>query len=118
MTAAAPPPVRLTDAELLRGFDRAALGPRQFRRIAADPLRRSKPPKRVLLRRRVSRSLKIQRRWPVPVYEYRCLDCDKKFEVVETMAEHGEHEVLCPDCRKSNIERIWSRVVAVTSKKS
>ncbi|MCP4201005.1 MAG: zinc ribbon domain-containing protein [bacterium] len=54
----------------------------------------------------------------MPVYEYRCLDCDKKFEVVETMAEHGEHEVLCPDCRKSNIERIWSRVVAVTSKKS
>ncbi len=54
----------------------------------------------------------------MPVYEYRCLDCDKKFEVVETMAEHGEHEVLCPDCRKNNIERIWSRVVAVTSKKS
>lgn len=57
----------------------------------------------------------------MPVYEYRCLDCEKKFEVVETFAEHEEHDiddVTCPGCGNDNVERVWSRVVAVTSKKS
>ena len=57
----------------------------------------------------------------MPVYEYRCLDCDKTFEIVETFKEHDEHtidEVVCPTCRKKNVERVWSHVTAVTSKKS
>lgn len=57
----------------------------------------------------------------MPVYEYRCLDCDVKFDVVETFAEHEEHEpgeATCPKCGNDNVERVWSRVVAVTSKKS
>ncbi len=54
----------------------------------------------------------------MPVYEYRCLDCDKAFEIVETLGEHGGHEVLCPKCGKGRVERVYSRVVAVTSKKS
>ena len=54
----------------------------------------------------------------MPVYEYRCLDCDKTFEIVETLTEHGKHEVVCPECSKRHVERVWSRVVAVTSKKS
>ena len=57
----------------------------------------------------------------MPVYEYRCLDCDKEFEIVETFAEHEDHkpdDVSCPDCGKKNVERVWSHVVAVTSKKS
>ena len=57
----------------------------------------------------------------MPVYEYRCLDCDKEFEVVESFAEHEEHPpetVVCPSCGGKHAERVWSRVVAVTSKKS
>ena len=57
----------------------------------------------------------------MPVYEYRCLDCKKEFEIIETFAEHDEHkstEVKCPGCGKTNVERAWSHVVAVTSKKS
>lgn len=57
----------------------------------------------------------------MPVYEYRCLGCKKRFELVETFAEHDKHKpgcVRCPHCGKRKGERIWSRVVAVTSKKS
>lgn len=57
----------------------------------------------------------------MPVYEFRCLDCDKKFEVVESFSEHEKHEpeeATCPECGKKNVERLWSSVVAVTSKKS
>ena len=57
----------------------------------------------------------------MPVYEYRCLECDKEFEIVETFAEHDQHkpdDVTCPACGKNHVERLWSRVVAVTSKKS
>ena len=57
----------------------------------------------------------------MPIYEFRCLDCDERFEVVESFAEHEEHkpdEATCPKCGKDNVERLWSHVVAVTSKKS
>lgn len=57
----------------------------------------------------------------MPVYEFRCLDCKKRFEIVESFAEHEKHkpgEATCPDCGKKNVERLWSDVVAVTSKKS
>ena len=57
----------------------------------------------------------------MPVYEYRCHDCEKAFEIVESVSEHEEHkpeEVKCPACGKENVERLWSHVVAVTSKKS
>jgi putative FmdB family regulatory protein len=29
----------------------------------------------------------------MPVYEYRCLDCDKTFEIVETLSEHATSSV-------------------------
>ena len=44
----------------------------------------------------------------MPVYEYRCLDCDEKFEVVETFAEHETHEpdeATCPKCGKDALGR-------------
>ena len=32
--------------------------------------------------------------------------------------QHEPDDVECPTCGKDNVERVWSRVVAVTSKKS
>lgn len=42
----------------------------------------------------------------MPIYEYRCLDCQKKFEVLHLNQE--EKEIICPYCQSKNIKRIMS----------
>ena len=52
------------------------------------------------------------------VYEYVCKECKKTFEVVESIVEHGSVRVKCPKCKSRRVERYWSGVNVVTSKKS
>jgi len=54
----------------------------------------------------------------MPVYEYRCLDCKGEFERIRPLSERTTEKVKCPECGSSRVERRWSRVFAVTSKKS
>ncbi len=54
----------------------------------------------------------------MPVYEFRCRDCKKNFEIVCSISEYEREKVACPDCGGKKVERRWSRVFAVTSKKS
>ena len=54
----------------------------------------------------------------MPVYEYLCRKCGKSFELVETVKEHDLSKVRCPECKSKKVERRWSPVFAVTSKKS
>ncbi len=52
------------------------------------------------------------------VYELSCLECKKKFEVVQAIRDYNPTKVTCPDCSSKKVERLWSEVFAVTSKKS
>jgi putative FmdB family regulatory protein len=54
----------------------------------------------------------------MPVYEFICNDCQKKFEVVKPIKEYDPKKVTCPKCDSKKVERRWSTVYAVTSKKS
>lgn len=54
----------------------------------------------------------------MPIYEYRCRDCQKTFEMVQTVAQHEADSARCPDCNGTNVDRVMSQVYAVTSKKS
>lgn len=54
----------------------------------------------------------------MPVYEYVCKKCGELFERVETVSEHDPAKVRCPVCKSKQVERRWSPVFAVTSKKS
>lgn len=54
----------------------------------------------------------------MPVYEYLCRKCGKSFEQVETVKEHDPSKVRCPECKSKKVERRWTSVFAVTSKKS
>jgi putative FmdB family regulatory protein len=54
----------------------------------------------------------------MPVYEFVCRDCQKGFEVVRPVADLEAGTVTCAHCGSRNIERAWSRVYAITSKKS
>lgn len=52
-------------------------------------------------------------------YAFRCKDCDKQFEVKESLAEHEKHDEACPGCGSKNIERHFEEGAQVqTSKKS
>ncbi len=54
----------------------------------------------------------------MPIYEFRCRDCQRDFEVVEPIGSYDPKKVACPECKGANVERRWSSVFAVTSKKS
>lgn len=53
----------------------------------------------------------------MPIYEYRCLDCGKKFEVL--LLRVGEpHPPQCKCCQGGNVRRLISRVRVVRSEES
>jgi len=43
----------------------------------------------------------------MPVYEYQCSECGKKFEIRQSMGEDGS-KLSCPNCSSSNLRRILS----------
>lgn len=54
----------------------------------------------------------------MPVYEFDCGKCKKGFEVVRSIHEYDASKVKCPKCGSKKVSRRWSRVSAITSKKS
>lgn len=54
----------------------------------------------------------------MPVYEFVCHKCGKPFEIVESVTRYDPTRVRCPSCKSKKVERRWSRVFTVTSKKS
>jgi putative FmdB family regulatory protein len=63
--------------------------------------------------------LPIQRgRVLMPVYEFQCSACGKKFQVVESIKDHDPKKTKCTKCGSSRVERVWSQIHVVTSKKS
>jgi putative FmdB family regulatory protein len=54
----------------------------------------------------------------MPVYEFVCRDCHKTFDVMRPMSESSSGNVTCTHCGSARVERIYSTVYAVTSKKS
>jgi len=46
----------------------------------------------------------------MPIYEYQCRRCDKKFQSL-IMKQEEEKELFCPDCKGRDLKRLISRVV-------
>lgn len=46
----------------------------------------------------------------MPTYPYRCLNCQKRFEIFMSYAEYGNHPVSCPHCGDSHVVRRINRV--------
>lgn len=42
----------------------------------------------------------------MPIYEFKCLKCEKNFEVKQSMKD--KHEANCPFCKTSKTKRIFS----------
>jgi len=43
-------------------------------------------------------------RWQMPIYEYRCKACGKKFEKLV----RGQEKVTCPQCGKGKLDKLFS----------
>ena len=54
----------------------------------------------------------------MPIYEYVCQKCKKRFELVRRIKEVGRKAAACPKCASKKVERRWSRVSVETSRKS
>ncbi len=54
----------------------------------------------------------------MPIYEYRCLECQKRFSVSMTYQEYGKREVACPHCQGNNIQRRIGRIRVARSEES
>ncbi|MEW6508316.1 MAG: zinc ribbon domain-containing protein [Bacteroidota bacterium] len=43
----------------------------------------------------------------MPIFEYKCNDCGKKFDVLHKSSVNLE-EVICPDCQSKNSKKLLS----------
>jgi len=49
----------------------------------------------------------------MPIFEYKCNDCNKIFEVLHKSSANLE-EVICPDCQSKNYKKLLSSFSAST----
>ena len=54
----------------------------------------------------------------MPIYEFSCRACGHNFEVSLLRVGYDITRIRCPKCDSTDVERRWSSVFAITSKKS
>lgn len=54
----------------------------------------------------------------MPTYQYRCLNCRKRFEIFLTYSEYGVKPVHCPHCQSEQVQRRIGRVRVARSEES
>lgn len=54
----------------------------------------------------------------MPNYEYRCLNCKRRFEVYMSYGEYGKKSLLCPHCQSERVQRRVTRVRFARSEES
>ncbi len=54
----------------------------------------------------------------MPTYQYRCLDCNKRFDVFMTYAEYGARPVVCGHCGSAQVQRRIGRIRVARSEES
>lgn len=45
----------------------------------------------------------------MPIYEYRCNDCNTKYEILHMTREKIE-DITCPNCSSKNYKKLFSRI--------
>lgn len=54
----------------------------------------------------------------MPNYQYRCLNCKRRFEVHMTYSEYGQKSVMCPKCSSEEVQRRIGRIRFARSEES
>ncbi len=55
---------------------------------------------------------------PMPMYEFECHKCKKKFSLVLSLSEYEKKKPSCPKCGSKQVEQLIQSFFVVTSKKS
>jgi putative FmdB family regulatory protein len=51
----------------------------------------------------------------MPMYDYRCNNCDEKFEELVLSSSTPDEEIVCPNCNENQSERLLSAPMVSTS---
>jgi putative FmdB family regulatory protein len=51
----------------------------------------------------------------MPLYEYRCQDCRKRFDIRLTYGEYDSFVPVCPNCSSSKVQRIIHKIRVATN---
>lgn len=54
----------------------------------------------------------------MPIYDYRCLNCRKRFEIFLTYDAYGTQEIHCPHCKSTKVQRKIGRIRIAKSEDS
>jgi len=54
----------------------------------------------------------------MPAYQYRCLNCNRRFEVFMSYSEYGTIPVSCPHCQSEKVQRRIGRIRVARSEES
>ncbi len=54
----------------------------------------------------------------MPNYEYRCLNCKRRFEVYMSYSEYDKRSLLCPHCESEEVRRHIGRIRIARSEES
>ncbi|MDD5468569.1 MAG: zinc ribbon domain-containing protein [Anaerolineales bacterium] len=54
----------------------------------------------------------------MPTYQYRCLNCGKRFELFMSYSEYGARPVSCPHCHSNEVQRRIGRLRIARSEES
>jgi len=54
----------------------------------------------------------------MPIYEYRCTKCRKRFSEQVSIGAHGRRRPACPACKSKAVEPVLSTFFAKTIRKS
>lgn len=54
----------------------------------------------------------------MPLYQYHCGNCNKRFTEQHSMHEHDGRRIQCPKCRSRKVNRVMEPFFARTSNKS
>jgi putative FmdB family regulatory protein len=54
----------------------------------------------------------------MPTYQYRCLNCKRRFEVYLSYSEYGQKIVTCSHCASPNVQRRIGRIRFARSEES
>ncbi len=54
----------------------------------------------------------------MPTYEYRCLNCKRRFELFMNYADYAQANITCPHCQSDNVQRRIGRIRVARSDES
>lgn len=54
----------------------------------------------------------------MPYYDYRCLNCKRRFSVYLLYSEYGKQPVICPHCASDQVQRRIGRIRFARSEES